>query len=82
MLQNKLLLEAYAERPNCYEFFEKKYDLLNREMDSLPFRDDIYFSLKKELSFKSKVKLSVINGILCYCKKVTRINDKIKISDG
>ena len=50
MLQNKLLLEAYAERPNCYEFFEKKYDLLNREMDSLPFRDDIYFSLKKELS--------------------------------
>ena len=50
MLQNRLLLEAYAERPNCYVFFEKKYDLLNREMDTLPFRDDIYFSLKKELS--------------------------------
>lgn len=48
--QNKLLLEAFSERPNCYDFFEKKFDLLNKNLDGQPFRDDIYFSEKKELN--------------------------------
>lgn len=50
LIQNKLLLEAFSERPNCYDFFEKKYDLLNKELDNLPFRDDIYFSEKTALN--------------------------------
>jgi hypothetical protein len=50
LIQNKLLLEAFSERPNCYDFFEKKFDLLNKNLDGQPFRDDIYFSEKKELN--------------------------------
>ncbi len=50
LAQKKLLVEAYSERSNCYDYFEKKYDLLNKQLDSLPFRDAIYFSKKKELS--------------------------------
>src|SRR5690606_6465583 len=38
------------ERPNCYDVFEKKFDLLNKHLDGLPFRDDIYFHEKKELN--------------------------------
>lgn len=52
MQQQKLLLEAYEERPNCFSVFEKKYNWLNNKLDNLPFRDEIYFHKKKELYLK------------------------------
>lgn len=50
MEQQKLLLEAYSERPGCYNTFEKKFILLNKTIDNSPFRDEVYYQNKKELN--------------------------------
>ncbi len=49
-LQQKLLLEAYAKRPNSYTTFLKKYKRLEDVLEGLPYRDAIYFQEKMELS--------------------------------
>ncbi|MBI1228020.1 MAG: hypothetical protein GC192_22500 [Bacteroidetes bacterium] len=48
--QRKLLLRSYAERPNCYEFFEKKTWELDAELEALPYRDEVYFRDKQQLN--------------------------------
>lgn len=48
--QQKLLVRAYSERPGCYEVFEKKVWELDKTLDSLPFRDELYFLEKKDLN--------------------------------
>ena len=50
IMQEKLLLKAYAERPGCYDTFIKKYKLLNKKLDEMPYRDEVYFQEKKELN--------------------------------
>ena len=52
MRPDELLLEAYEERPNCFSIFEKRINALNKKLDELPFRDEIYFNKKKELFLK------------------------------
>ncbi len=48
--QKKLLIRAYAGRPDCYAAFEKKVWELDGALDALPYRDEIYFFEKKELN--------------------------------
>lgn len=48
--QKKLLIRAYADRPDCYVVFEKKVWELDRELDALPYRDEGYFREKKEVN--------------------------------
>ena len=52
MEQKKLLVRAYAQRPNCYPVFEKKIWELNKELDAMPYRDEHYFKEKKELNLQ------------------------------
>ncbi|MEM9822801.1 MAG: hypothetical protein AAF985_17100 [Bacteroidota bacterium] len=47
--EEKLLLHAYAERSGCFDLFEKKVDRFHQSLDTLPFRDELYFLEKKEL---------------------------------
>ena len=49
MEQQKLLLRAYAERPNCYRDFVKQTKVIHKELDVLPYRDDVYFLENKQL---------------------------------
>ncbi|MEZ4963612.1 MAG: hypothetical protein R2791_00095 [Saprospiraceae bacterium] len=48
--QKKLLVQAYSERPDCYEVFEKKLWELDRFLDAQPYRDELYFREKKDLN--------------------------------
>lgn len=48
--QKKLLIQAYSERPDCYEVFEKKLWELDKYLDALPYRDELYFREKKDLN--------------------------------
>ncbi|MCB0522471.1 MAG: hypothetical protein H6577_18200 [Lewinellaceae bacterium] len=48
--QQKLLVRAYAERPDCYEVFEKKVWELDKTLDAQPYRDELYFREKKDLN--------------------------------
>lgn len=49
ILQQKLLVEAYGERSNCYKAFEKNTTVLHKKLNTLPYRDELYFSEKKDL---------------------------------
>lgn len=48
--QKKLLLQAYSERPDCYEVFEKKVWEMDKALDATPYRDEHYFREKKDLN--------------------------------
>ena len=48
--QKKLLLRAFAERPDCYDGFEKQFNAVNQLLDNLPYRDDVFYHHKKELN--------------------------------
>lgn len=48
--QKKLLVQAYSERPECYEVFEKKLWEMDKYLDALPYRDELYFREKKDLN--------------------------------
>lgn len=48
--QMKLLVQAYSERPNCYETFEKKLWELDKSLDAQPYRDELYFREKADLN--------------------------------
>lgn len=50
MEQKKLLVEAYSERPDCYDVFEKKVWELDKTLDAAPYRDERYFREKKDLN--------------------------------
>ena len=50
--QKKLLLRAYSERPDCYNAFEKQFQDVNKKLEALPYRDDIYFYEKQNLFLK------------------------------
>lgn len=41
--QKKLLVQAYSERPDCYDIFEKKVLELDKFLDAKPYRDELYF---------------------------------------
>ncbi|MBV6441756.1 MAG: hypothetical protein DYG98_15695 [Haliscomenobacteraceae bacterium CHB4] len=48
--QKKLLVQAYSERPDCYDVFEKKVWELDKTLDAMPYRDELYFREKKDLN--------------------------------
>lgn len=50
--QKKLLVLSYAERPDCYDFFIKKNKEIEKYLDGLPFRDEVYFKEKQELNLR------------------------------
>ncbi|HRI79086.1 MAG TPA: hypothetical protein PLR06_06065, partial [Cyclobacteriaceae bacterium] len=50
MEQKKLLVQAYSERPDCYDVFEKKLWELDKSLNAQPYRDELYFQEKKNLN--------------------------------
>lgn len=52
ILQQKLLVASYAERPDSYKAFSKHSEHLHKKLDALPYRDEVYFLEKKELYLK------------------------------
>ena len=44
--QKKMLLKVYAERPECYPLFKKNLEVLNAELDALPYQDANYYHEK------------------------------------
>lgn len=50
LLKQKLLLEAYAGRPASYSTFLKKYQSLDKAIDELPYRDEVYYLEKMDLN--------------------------------
>lgn len=50
--QKKLLVRSYSERPNCYDVFVKKNKEVEKYLDDLPYRDEIYFREKQELNLR------------------------------
>lgn len=48
--QKKLLVQAYSERPGCYDVFEKKLWEMDKFLDAQPYRDELYFREKKDLN--------------------------------
>lgn len=51
-LQKKLLLRAYAKRPDCYAVFSKKLSGVDKHLDAKPYRNEHYYREKMELNLQ------------------------------
>lgn len=50
--QKKLLLQAYAQRPDCYPIFAKKLSGMDNHLEALPYRNEHFYREKMELNLQ------------------------------